>query len=67
MVFGRLRLRLRSVMARRLDDCRGDRVRCFASDEGGTPATTELFRRERGDDFFEARIAAERIPEGVQF
>jgi hypothetical protein len=26
-----------------------------------------LFRRERLYDFFEARIAAERVPEGVQF
>jgi len=26
-----------------------------------------LFRRERGNDFFEAWIAAERIPEWVQF
>jgi hypothetical protein len=25
-----------------------------------------VFRRERGDDFFEARIAAERVPEGEQ-
>jgi hypothetical protein len=25
-----------------------------------------ILRRERGDDLFEARIAAERIPEGVQ-
>ena len=27
----------------------------------------ELLRRERGDDFFEAWIATERVPEGVQF
>ena len=27
----------------------------------------ELFRRERGDDLFEARIAAERIPVGMEF
>jgi hypothetical protein len=26
-----------------------------------------LFRRERGDDLFEARIAAERVPEREQF
>src|SRR5205807_2519398 len=26
-----------------------------------------LFRRKGGDDFFEARIAAERVPKGVQF
>ena len=26
-----------------------------------------LFRRERGDDFFEPRVAAERVPEGQQF
>ena len=26
-----------------------------------------VFWRERGDDFLEARIAAERIPEGEQF
>ena len=26
-----------------------------------------LLRRERGDDFFEARIAAERVPEREQF
>jgi hypothetical protein len=25
------------------------------------------FRRERGDDFFEARIAAERVPDREQF
>ena len=25
-----------------------------------------VFRSERGDDFFEARIAAERVPEGQQ-
>jgi hypothetical protein len=25
-----------------------------------------LFRRQVGDDFFEARIAAERVPEGMQ-
>jgi hypothetical protein len=25
-----------------------------------------LFRRKRGDDFLEARIAAERVPEGEQ-
>jgi len=25
-----------------------------------------LFRREGGDDFFEARITAERVPEGMQ-
>jgi len=28
-----------------------------------TPATTELLRREGGDDFFEARLAAQGIPE----
>ena len=26
-----------------------------------------VLRRERGDDFFEARIAAERVPDGEQF
>ena len=26
-----------------------------------------VFRRERGDDFFEARIAAERVPDREQF
>mgnify|MGYP003693706057 CR=1 FL=1 len=26
-----------------------------------------VFRRERGDDFFEARIAAERVIPGQQF
>jgi hypothetical protein len=26
-----------------------------------------VFGRERGDDLFEARIAAERVPEGEQF
>ena len=26
-----------------------------------------LFRRKRGDDLLEARIAAERVPEGQQF
>jgi hypothetical protein len=27
----------------------------------------ELFRRERGDDFFEAGITAERVPMGMEF
>jgi hypothetical protein len=26
-----------------------------------------VFRRERGDDFFEARIATQWVPEGQQF
>ncbi len=26
-----------------------------------------LFRREGGDDFFEARITAQRVPERIQF
>jgi hypothetical protein len=26
-----------------------------------------VFRRERGNDFFEARIAAERVPDREQF
>jgi hypothetical protein len=44
----------------------------------GAGGTSDLFllsnfyflissRRQFGDDFFEARIAAERVPEGVQF
>ena len=34
----------------------------------GTARSTlfRVFRRERGDDFFEARIAAERVPVRVQ-
>ena len=48
-------------------DCRGSRVGCFVMDAGGTPAATELLRREGGDDFFEARLAAQRVPERVQF
>jgi hypothetical protein len=38
--------------------CSGSRIGCFVIDAGGMPATTELLRRERGDDFFEARLAA---------
>jgi hypothetical protein len=48
-------------------DCRGSYVGCFVMDAGGTPAATELLRREGGDDFFEARIAAQRIPPQHQF
>ena len=44
--FGEPHLRLRSAMARRLDDCRGSRVGCFREIEGGTPATTALLWRE---------------------
>jgi hypothetical protein len=32
----------------------------------GTAASTNLFWRKRGDNFFEAWIAAERVPEGEQ-
>ena len=45
----RAHLRLRSAMARRLDDCRGSRVGCFREIAGGTPATTALLWREGGD------------------
>jgi hypothetical protein len=31
------------------------------------PDSISILRREGGHDFFKARIAAERIPEGVQF
>ena len=31
------------------------------------PGAGSFFRRERGDDFFKARITAERVPEGQQF
>ena len=31
------------------------------------PGLANLFRRKGGDDFFEARIAAERVPEREQF
>ncbi len=44
--FGEPHLRLRSAMARRLDDCRGSRVGCFREIAGGTPATTVLLWRE---------------------
>ena len=47
--FGKPHLRLRSAMARRLDDCRGSRVGCFREIAGGTPATTALLWREGGD------------------
>ena len=47
--FGEPHLRLRSAMARRLDDCRGSRVGCFREIAGGTPATTALLWREGGD------------------
>ena len=33
----------------------------------GAATAGGLFRCERGDDFFEARIAAERVPEREQF
>ena len=46
-----------------INECEGRCVGCFASDAGGTPATTQLLGRERGDDFFEARLAAQGIPE----
>jgi len=62
-----LRKILRCVTRKLANDCKGSRVGCLASDAGGTPATTELLRREGGDDFFEARIAAQRIPEREQF
>ncbi len=44
--FGEPHLRLRSAMARRLDDCRGSRVGCFREIASGTPATTVLLWRE---------------------
>jgi len=44
--FGEPHLRLRSAMARRLDDCRGSRVGCFREIAGGTPATTALLWHE---------------------
>ncbi|PYK35253.1 MAG: hypothetical protein DME54_05320, partial [Verrucomicrobia bacterium] len=46
-------------------DTSGSRVGCFEVDArqaGGMPATTDLLRREGGDDFFEARLAAEPTP-----
>ena len=59
--------------------CRGSRVgykeqvvlklqaaRPFAFAQAGS-AATELLRRERGDDFFEARLAAQRVPPWHQF
>ncbi len=55
------------MMSMSRDDCRGSRVGCFREHAGGTPAATELLRREGGDDFFEARIAAEGVPERMQF
>src|SRR6058998_27837 len=47
------------MMSMSRDDCRGSRVGCFREHAGGRPAATELLRRERGDYFFEARIAAQ--------
>jgi hypothetical protein len=49
------------------DDYSGSRFGCFRENAGGTPATTKLLWREGSDDFFETRIAAERIPKGHQF
>jgi hypothetical protein len=50
---------------------RGSRVGCesksYPENAGGTPAATGLLRREGGDDFFEAWIAAERVPPRHQF
>src|SRR4029077_10116462 len=42
-------------------------VRCNALTERGGYSSADLFRCERGDDFFEARIAAQWVPERVQF
>jgi hypothetical protein len=42
----------------------GHRVRSYAF---GAIASRSFFRRERGDDFFETRIAAERVPDREQF
>ena len=36
-------------------------------DRAGRRQLGELFRCERGDDFFEARIAAERVPVRMEF
>ena len=47
--FGEPHLRLRSAMARRLDDCGGSRAGCLREIAGGTPATTALLWREGGD------------------
>jgi hypothetical protein len=42
-------------------------VRYNAPTERSGYSWGELFRCERGDDFFEARIAAERVPVGMEF
>jgi hypothetical protein len=55
------------MMSMSRDDYRGSRVDCFREHAGGTPAATELLRREGGDDFFEARLAAQRVPPWHQF
>ena len=55
------------MMSMSRDDCRGSRVGCFREHAGDTPAATELLRREGSDDFFEARIAAQRVPIRHQF
>jgi hypothetical protein len=34
---------------------------------GASYCQRDLFRCERGDDFFEARITAERVPVGMEF
>ena len=56
--------------------CLHYRWKIFSAVEGHQPslklrlgrrAASELLRRERGDDFVEARIAPQRIPERVQF
>jgi hypothetical protein len=47
--FGEPHLRLRSAMARRLDDYRGSRIGCFREIADRTPATTALLWREGGD------------------
>src|SRR6266516_6247221 len=47
------------------DDYSGSPFGCFRENAGGTPATTEPLWREGSDDFFETRIAAERIPKSA--
>ena len=48
------------------DDYSGSPFGCFRENADGTPATTESLWCEGSDDFFETRIAAERIPKGHQ-
>jgi hypothetical protein len=53
----------RRYLARK--NCSGRRVACKSAAD--TAASTSFFRRERRYDFFEARIAAERVPDREQF